>query len=108
MKEKTAMQQLMEFLEKDDRFNPKSLIAQQFLGIEKLQIEEAYITGVMHPLEMDAKRQAELYYNANYDVSRRYDGCLTCKNNIPGVEAGKWCINNCIAGSKYEAATGSL
>lgn len=31
------------------------------------------------------------------------DGCKLCKNNKPGYEAGLWCINNCIAGSKFEA-----
>lgn len=31
-----------------------------------------------------------------------YDGCATCKNNIDGIEAGVWCITNCINGSKYE------
>jgi hypothetical protein len=33
------------------------------------------------------------------------DGCKFCENNKPGLEAGYYCINNCIAGSKYEPKT---
>jgi len=32
----------------------------------------------------------------------KYDGCSTCKNNKPGLEAGYFCATNCIAGSRYE------
>jgi len=33
---------------------------------EKQQIEYAYISGIIHPLEMEASKQAEQYYNETF------------------------------------------
>lgn len=30
------------------------------------------------------------------------DGCLFCQNNKPGLEAGLYCITNCIKGSMFQ------
>ena len=38
------------------------------LAMEKEQIENAYLFGVMHPLEMEATKQAEQYYNETYKI----------------------------------------
>lgn len=69
------------------------IIKENTLGLSN---EEAILTAL------------EAYLSASNDgepiVSRRFDRCSTCKKNIPGVEAGLWCITNCIAGSRYEAA----
>ena len=42
------------------------VIKSKILEMEKRQIEMAYIQGVVHPLEMDATKQAEQYYNETY------------------------------------------
>ncbi|MGN6491778.1 MAG: hypothetical protein ACTHLE_07255 [Agriterribacter sp.] len=39
---------------------------------------------------------------AEYDIMPCIeDGCKSCSNNKPGVDAGQYCINNCIGGNKY-------
>jgi hypothetical protein len=39
---------------------------EQALQMEKEQIIHAHLTGLMHPLEMEATKQAEQYYNETY------------------------------------------
>jgi len=34
--------------------------------MERVQIENSYLNGVMHPLEMEATKQSEQYYNETY------------------------------------------
>lgn len=40
--------------------------ANKYLQMEKEQITTAYLTGIMHPLEMEATKQAEQYYKETY------------------------------------------
>ena len=39
---------------------------QQAKQMEKEQIVNAHLTGLVYPLEMDASKQAEQYYKDNY------------------------------------------
>ncbi len=41
-------------------------IVKQAKEMEKKQITTAYLTGIMHPLEMEATMQSEQYYNETY------------------------------------------
>jgi hypothetical protein len=70
----TAVEWLIEQLENVD-YNPlekggydtaKKRIIEQAKAMEKEQIQTAYLNGVMHPLEMEATKQAEQHYNENY------------------------------------------
>lgn len=36
--------------------------------MEKQQVINAHLTGLIHPLEMEATKQAEQYYNDNFGV----------------------------------------
>lgn len=38
-----------------------------YLAKEKEQIEEAHLFGLLRPLEMEATKQAEQYYNKTYN-----------------------------------------
>lgn len=60
---------------------PVNRSIQMFLDIEKAITK----TGPEHKL-----------------FAKRSDGCKNCINNKPGEQAGLFCINNCIDGSKYE------
>ena len=53
------------FSEKDFAHNVN--VFKQAKAMEKEQIENAYLFGVMHPLEMEATKQAEQYYNETYE-----------------------------------------
>ena len=39
---------------------------QQAKAMEKKQIENAHLSGLLRPLEMEATKQAEEYYNETY------------------------------------------
>ena len=39
---------------------------EQALAMEREQIEHAHLTGLIHPLEMSATKQAEQYYEETY------------------------------------------
>jgi hypothetical protein len=39
---------------------------EQAKAMEKKQIENAHLSGLLHPLEMEATKQAEQYYNETY------------------------------------------
>ena len=41
---------------------------EQAKEMEKQQIIKAHLTGLIHPLEMEATKQAEQYYNDNFGV----------------------------------------
>ena len=41
-------------------------LLQQALEMEKQQIINSHLTGLIHPLEMEATKQAEQYYNETY------------------------------------------
>ncbi len=38
--------------------------------LEKEQIIDAHLTGLIHPLEMEATKQAEQYYNETYKTKK--------------------------------------
>jgi uncharacterized protein YaaR (DUF327 family) len=50
------------------RIQPEKLdeFFHQALQKEKEQIEDAYLIGLIHPLEMEATKQAKQYYNETY------------------------------------------
>ncbi len=54
----------------EDRYRPKGYITaeefEQAKEIEKEQIINSHLTGLIHPLEMEATKQAEQYYNETY------------------------------------------
>ena len=56
------------------KLNPTK-IYKQALEMEKQQIINAHLTGLLHPLEMEATKQAEQYYNETYKKEK----CI-CKN----------------------------
>ena len=39
---------------------------EQAKAMEKEQVINAHLTGLIHPLEMEATKQAEQYYNDNF------------------------------------------
>ena len=39
--------------------------------LEKQQIMDAHLTGLIHPLEIEATKQAEQYYNETYGTSEK-------------------------------------
>ena len=44
----------------------------------------------------------EALNKADVSGSNLIDGCKLCENNKKGFEAGSFCINNCINGSKFK------
>jgi hypothetical protein len=54
----------------EDRYRPKGYITaeefEQAKEMEKQQIINSHLTGLIHPLEMEATKQAEQYYNETY------------------------------------------
>lgn len=54
----------------EDRYRPKGYITaeefEQAKEIEKEQIINSHLTGLIHPLEMEATKQAEQYFNETY------------------------------------------
>jgi hypothetical protein len=71
----TAVEQLIDNLETLLNYKVKGEIEedkpvfemfQQALEIEKQQIIDAHLTGLIYPLEMEASVQAEQYYNETY------------------------------------------
>lgn len=71
---KTALQQLIEWGDKMIEERPSKILsfyeaidkAEELLAIEKEQIINAHLTGLIHPLEIEASKQAEQYYNETY------------------------------------------
>ena len=65
-KQQTAVEWLMDKL-------PHSIETQfskqidQAKELEKQQIMDAHLTGLIHPLEMEATKQAEQYYNETFN-----------------------------------------
>ena len=55
-----------EFWAKWDEFK------QQAITMEREQIETAYIVGIIHPLEMEASKQAKEYYNDTYGIDSNH------------------------------------
>ena len=71
MSNKTAMQELLEWTRKTlpmDLDTPRMIEAkiESLLPVEKEQIKDAYLLGLIHPLEIEASKQSEQYYNETY------------------------------------------
>lgn len=41
-------------------------VFEEAIQMEREQIETAYIVGIIHPLEMEASKQAKQYFNDTY------------------------------------------
>ena len=64
---KTAVEWLLEHLERNIMWTDKAeKIAEQAKEMEKEQIINAHLTGLIHPLEIEATKQAEQYYNETF------------------------------------------
>jgi hypothetical protein len=71
MANKTAMQEMLEWTRKTfpmDLDTPRIIEAkiESLLAKEKEQIKDAYLLGLIHPLEIEASKQSEQYYNETY------------------------------------------
>jgi hypothetical protein len=63
----TAVQFIMDNLQANLVLNKNyTQMWEQALQMEKAQVIHAHLTGLMHPLEMEATKQAEQYYNQTY------------------------------------------
>lgn len=68
-KKQTAVEWLEEQLNPDLKTMQGHIIQdliEQALAMEKQQIINSHLTGLIHPLEMEATKQAEQYYNETY------------------------------------------
>ena len=69
MKKQTAVDFLMDKLKFIDKNAYNELYNDgydQAKAMEKEQIVDAHLTGLIHPLEIEASKQAEQYYNKTY------------------------------------------
>ena len=64
-KEMTAVEWLVKKLDKNFDYVGETII-EQAKRMEKQQIVDSHLTGLIHPLETDATKQAEQYYNDKY------------------------------------------
>ena len=46
-------------------------LIKQAKELEKQQIIDAHLTGLIHPLEMEATKQAEQYYNETFNTKNQ-------------------------------------
>jgi hypothetical protein len=68
MANKTVMQKHLEWLKERIVVSPQ--MESQLLEEEKQQIMDAHLTGLIHPLEMEATKQAEQYYNETFNTKK--------------------------------------
>jgi hypothetical protein len=73
MKNETAVQKLFSVIEGVNQYaldNPlwETMLRckARLMEIEKEQIKDAHLSGLINPLEMEASKQAEQYYNDTY------------------------------------------
>jgi hypothetical protein len=64
-KQQTAVEWLVEQLYAPCRGIPSHII-EKAKEMEKQQIMDAHLTGLIYPLEMEATKQAEQYYNETF------------------------------------------
>lgn len=60
--------------------------------------------GELNKFQVNIKSGTDLIKNnlLSIEIERiLVDGCLYCKHNKDGIDAGLWCINNCIKGNKF-------
>ena len=70
MAQQTAVEWLVKILiemgELDEDTNLDSILIASAKQMEKQQIMDAHLTGLIHPLETEATKQAEEYYNQTF------------------------------------------
>ena len=67
MAQKTAVEWLVEQTYKKEWYTiEKKFIIEQAKQMEREQIVNAHLTGLIRPLEIEATKQAEQYYNETY------------------------------------------
>jgi hypothetical protein len=71
-KQQTAVEWLVEQFEKIVFYSEeaKENTIERAKKMEKQQIIDAHLTGLIHPLEMEATKQAEQYYNETYNTKK--------------------------------------
>jgi len=69
-KQQTAVEWLVEQLYAPCRGIPSHII-EKAKEMEKQQIMDAHLTGLIHPLEMEATKQAEQYYNETFNTKEK-------------------------------------
>jgi hypothetical protein len=69
-KQQTAVEWLVEQLYAPCRGIPSHII-EKAKEMEKEQIMDAHLTGLIHPLEIEATKQAEQYYNETFNTKER-------------------------------------
>ena len=63
--ERLILNELLFFITEEEQSLFNKLV-EQAKEMEKQQIINAHLTGLIHPLEIEATIQAEQYYNENY------------------------------------------
>ena len=66
MAQQTAVEWLIVQLPIDVKMELGFELIEQAKQMEKEQIENAHLTGLIRPLEIEATKQAEQYYNETY------------------------------------------
>jgi len=71
MKQVTAVELLIQNIVEDQTIKAKSMsewvmVFEKVKEMEKSQIIDAHLTGLIYPLEMEATKQAKQYYNETY------------------------------------------
>lgn len=64
-KQQTALEWFAQRIQSDKIFS-FDVVLKQAIQMERDQIETAYIVGIIHPLEMEASKQAKQYFNDTY------------------------------------------
>ena len=71
---KTALEWLEDtlypYLNKEDK-EYTDVLFNKAKEMEKQQIMDAHLTGLIHPLEMEATKQAEQYYNETFNTKEK-------------------------------------
>jgi hypothetical protein len=73
MAQQTAVEWLVQQMKKDSyqilfgKLNASIETIEQAKAMEKEQITKAHLFGLLHPIEMEATKQAEQYYNETYN-----------------------------------------
>jgi hypothetical protein len=73
MKKQTAMQLAIQHYEQlslkgsNHAYVVANFLKENYLEMEKQQIIDAHLTGLIYPLEMEASKQAEHYYNETFN-----------------------------------------
>ena len=63
--ERLILNELLFFITEEEQSLFNKLV-EQAKEMEKQQIINAHLTGLIHPLEIEATKQAEQYYNETY------------------------------------------